>query len=338
MNQEPILSIRGLTTKLKTNGKAYKVVDNLSLDLQKGQTVALVGESGCGKSMTALSILRILPEPPALPPEGEILYKGKNLLTLPEKEMRKVRGSKIAMIFQDPKNAFNPVYTIGSQLIEVAEEHLGLSFEAASELALETLKEVSLPEPEARMKEYPHQMSGGMLQRAMIAMAILCGPDILIADEPTTALDVTIQAQILSLLDELKRRRGMSILLITHDMGVVAEIADKVAVMYASELIEEGDVIDIFDNPSHPYTQALFQSRLSPAKKRGKLATIKGSVPPFTEYPEGCHFSPRCSYSMPVCQSGEVPIFSLGKKNHACKCWLFDQNLKEKMYGDIEDS
>lgn len=335
---EIILRIRGLTTKLQSEGKSYAVVNNLSFDLKKGETLAIVGESGCGKSMTALSIMGILPKPPTLPPDGEILYQGKNLLTLPETEMRKVRGAKIAMIFQDPLTAFNPVYTIGSQLGEMAKVHLGLSEEAAKYLILATLDEVMLPNPREKILLYPHQMSGGMLQRAMIAMAILCKPDILIADEPTTALDVTVQAQILSALDAIKKNRGMSILLITHDMGVVAEIADRVAVMYASEIIETGDVMDIFDNPSHPYTQALFQARRAP-KKRGRLATIKGSVPSLANLPKGCHFAGRCAYKMNICQEEpKPPICELPEPEHFAKCWLFDRNLKETMNCDVEST
>lgn len=336
--EEPLLCVRGLTTRLTQKGLAYKVVDNLSFDLKKGETLALVGESGCGKSMSALSILRLLPHPPALPSTGEVLYKGKNLLTLPEAEMRKIRGAKISMIFQDPLSAFNPVYTIGSQLLEVAMIHLKLSPEMARQLVCTTLEEVSLPNPPERMLEYPHQMSGGMLQRAMIAMAILCKPDILIADEPTTALDVTIQAQILALMDDLKKKRGMAILLITHDMGVVAEIADRVAVMYASEKVEEGEVQQIFDAPSHPYTQALFHARMNATNKKGKLSTIKGSVPSLATLAEGCHFAPRCAYQMSICKTNEVPLFDLKQKGHQAKCWLFDQNLKEKVWSDEQDS
>jgi peptide/nickel transport system ATP-binding protein len=333
-----ILSVRHLTTKLTHNGEAYKVVDDLSFDLKKGETLAIVGESGCGKSMSALSIMRILPVPPALPSEGTILYEGKNLLELPEREMRKIRGAKISMIFQDPMTAFNPVYTIGSQLIEMVEVHLDLSKEEAYRLSIETLKEVSLPEPEKRMKEYPHQMSGGMLQRAMIAMAIICKPDVLIADEPTTALDVTIQAQILATLDELKRERGMAILLITHDMGVVAEIADRVIVMYASEKVEEALVEKIFDDPSHPYTQALFHARLGLTKRKGRLPTIKGSVPKLSALPAGCHFAPRCPYQMSICEQGEVPFFPLPHSEHHARCWLFDQKLKEKIWCDDQNT
>jgi peptide/nickel transport system ATP-binding protein len=336
--EEPLLCVRGLTTRLTQKGLAYKVVNNLSFELKKGQTLALVGESGCGKSMSALSILRLLPTPPALPSEGEVLCKGKNLLTLPESEMQKIRGAKISMIFQDPLSAFNPVYTIGHQLLEVAMTHLNISPQGAKELVCATLEEVSLPNPLERMHEYPHQMSGGMLQRAMIAMAILCKPDILIADEPTTALDVTIQAQILALMDDLKKKRGMSILLITHDMGVVAEIADRVAVMYASEKVEEGDVEQIFDAPSHPYTQALFHARMNATNKKGKLATIKGSVPSLANLPSGCHFAPRCAYRMSICNESKVPFFDLKQKGHEARCWLFDQNLKEKVWSDEQDS
>lgn len=329
----PILSVRNLTTRLLIGGKSFAVVDNLSFDLHKGQTVALVGESGCGKSMTALSILRICPEPPTLPSEGEVLYKGKNLLTLPEAKMRQVRGARIAMIFQNPLNALNPVFTIGDQLMEMALAHLDISEEAALQIVLKALDDVYLPHPKELMQEYPHQLSGGMLQRVMIAIALICNPDILIADEPTTALDVTIQAQILALLQEIQAQRGMSILLITHDMGVVAEMAHEVIVMYATQKVEVGSAVNLFNRPSHPYTQGLFNSRPSRSIKQGRLTTIKGSVPPVTDLPSGCRFHPRCPYVMPICKQGEVPLFPLPAKEHLAKCWLYDPELEQKLGG-----
>jgi len=329
---EKVLQVNHLTTRLRIEGKVFTVVDDLTFDLKQGQTLALVGESGCGKSMTALSILRILPEPPALPSTGEVLYKERDLLTLSESKMCKIRGKHIAMIFQDPISALNPVYTIGDQLLEVVSAHLGLEGEAAKERVIQELESVHLPSPKERMEEYPHQMSGGMLQRAMIAMALLGSPDVLIADEPTTALDVTIQAQILALLKELQEKRGMATLLITHDMGVVAEMADEVIVMYAGEQIEKASVLDLFDNPSHPYTQALFASRPDQAICKGRLPTISGHVPPITALPKGCRFHPRCVYAMDLCKKGKVSYFPiLNGEEHQVKCWLYDKELEWKI-------
>lgn len=318
-----ILSVKNLVVPLLVKKKIYSVVDRLSFDMHRGKTLAIVGESGCGKTLTALSLLRILPEPPCLPPQGEVLYQGRNLLSLSEEEMRQIRGRKIAMIFQNPSTCLNPVYTIGSQLIEVIELHLGLFGEEALGRAIEALEEVGIPSPEQRINAYPHQLSGGMKQRVMIAMALLCEPDILIADEPTTALDVTIQAQVLELMRELQKKKGMTLLLITHDMGIVAEMADEVVVMYAAHAMEKGNVYDIFDQMAHPYTMGLFGSRPSRMTPRGKLHPIKGSVPPLTDYPDGCRFHPRCPYVMPICLQGEVPEFQVGtSQRHWSKCWL----------------
>lgn len=324
-----LLEVRNLTTKLRIKGKCHRVVDNLSFNLKEGKTLALVGESGSGKSLTALSILRILPEPPSLPSEGEVLYKGMNLLTLPESKMRQIRGQKIAMIFQDPLSALNPIYTIGEQLLEVVQTHLGLEEEAGLASVQKSLEEVKLPRTREIMESYPHQLSGGMLQRAMIAMALLCSPDILIADEPTTALDVTIQAQILALLKELQENKGMATLLITHDMGVVAEMADEVIVLYGGGQIEQGNVCALFDNPSHPYTQGLFSAR--PDHNKGRLPTIEGFVPPVGKLPEGCPFHPRCSWAMPFCHRKKPPLFTLANSKHQAACWLFDAELKWKL-------
>ena len=332
MQMNPVLSVRQLTTKLKLDGQVHKVLNNLSFDLEKGKTLAIVGETGCGKSMTALSIMRILPSPPALPPEGEILYNGQNLLSLSRKEMRKIRGRHIGMIFQDPSAALNPVYTIGEQLLEVCIAHLNEDHNAAEERVIKTLEEVQLPNPREIMLEYPHKLSGGMLQRVMIAMALILHPDILIADEPTTALDVTIQAQILKLLRDLQEKRGMATLLITHDMGVVAEMADDVVVMYAGEKLEQSSVQDLFNQNSHPYTQALFASRPDYSMARGALPTIEGSVPRIDNLPKGCAFHPRCKYALPLCQEGRVPYFGLPKNpEHEVKCWLYDQDLEWKI-------
>lgn len=320
---DPILTVRNLTTSLQIGDQAYPVVENLNFDLFSGKTLAVVGETGCGKSLTALSIMRILPKPPALPSTGQVMYKGRNLLTITENEMRKIRGSKIAMIFQDPNSALNPVYTIGDQMLEVVELHLNLYGDEAIERMVKVLREAGISSPRDRLNDYPHQLSGGMKQRVMIAMALICEPDILIADEPTTALDVTIQAQVLQLMKDLQKKEGMAVLLITHDMGVVAEIADEVIVMYASQGVERGSVDQIFNQMAHPYTQGLFQSRTSLQPRGERLTSIKGNVPSLTNYPKGCRFHPRCPYVMDKCRQGLVPNFDLGDQ-HTALCWLYD--------------
>lgn len=320
-----VLSVRHLTTKLQIGRHAYAVVDNVSFDLFRGKTLALVGESGCGKSMTALSIMRTLPHPPALPSEGHVLYQGRNLLELSAKEMRSIRGGRIAMIFQDPSAALNPVYTIGNQLIEAIELHLGLYGPDAENRALQALTEVGIPAPQQRFNDYPHQMSGGMKQRVMIAMALVGEPDILIADEPTTALDVTIQAQVLELIKQLQKTKAMALLLITHDMGIVAEIADDVIVMYASQDVESANVQTLFDSKAHPYTQGLFQSRVAKAASQTELQPIKGSVPSLTHYPHGCRFHPRCPFVMEKCRHRPIPNYAMDDtKQHHARCVLYD--------------
>ncbi len=279
-------------------------------------------------------MMRILPHPPALPSTGEVFYRGRNLLDLKEKEMRSIRGAKIAMIFQDPMSALNPVYTVGNQLMEVAELHLGLYGEAAWLRACEVLEAVGIPAAEERLSAYPHQLSGGLKQRVMIAMALICEPDILIADEPTTALDVTIQAQVLDLIRSLQRKNGMALLLITHDMGVVAEMADDVIVMYTAQGVEKGSVEDVFYHRAHPYTIGLFQSRPSLEEPRGKLHPIVGQVPSFRHIPAGCRFHPRCPYVMPKCRHGPVPNFVIDHPAHFAKCWLYDGSEESKARWD----
>jgi oligopeptide/dipeptide ABC transporter ATP-binding protein len=311
-------------------GEPRSVVDGLSFNLYPGKTLAIVGESGCGKSMTALSIMRVLPTPPALPSKGEVIYKGQNLLSISEKEMRKIRGARIAMIFQDPSSALNPVYTIGDQLMEVANLHLNLFGQEAYDRAVKALIEVGIASPQDRFWDYPHQMSGGMKQRVMIAMALMCEPDVLIADEPTTALDVTIQAQVLDLIRNLQKKNDMALLLITHDMGIVAEMADDVIVMYASQGVEKGDVVAIFDHMAHPYTMGLFGSRPSLEGGKEMLRPIKGSVPSIAHYPSGCRFHPRCPFIMDKCRHGAVETFEIGK-DHTVKCWLYDESVESKI-------
>lgn len=331
LKSDPVLQVRHLRTRLAIGQNVYDVVDDISFDLYAGRTLALVGESGSGKTMTALTILRILPVPPAIEAVGEILFQGRNLLSLSEKKMRSIRGGKIAMIFQDPTSALNPVYTIGSQMAEAVELHLKLFDDEARERCLTALNEVGIASPGELLEVFPHQLSGGMRQRVMIAMALLCEPDILIADEPTTALDVTIQAQVLELIRRLQRKKGMALLLITHDMGVVAELADDVLVMYASQVVEQGDVETIFDQKAHPYTMALFHSRPSLETPRGSLQAIKGSVPALTHYPHGCRFHPRCPFAMEKCRHGEVPDFCPeSEMPHVVKCWLYDSSTESQ--------
>jgi peptide/nickel transport system ATP-binding protein len=318
-----VLEVRHLTARLRQGNAIVPIVRNVSFDLYPGRTLALVGESGSGKTLTALSLLRIAFSPPALPPEGEVIYKKQNLLTLPEKQLRKIRGGKIGMVFQDPSSALDPVYPIGDQLTEASVLHLSLDEEQAFAKAVETLGAVGIPRPAMRMEDYPHQLSGGMKQRVMIAMALLCEPDILIADEPTTALDVTIQAQVLELIRDLQERFKMAVLLITHDMGIVAELAQDVAVMYAGGIVEQGDVHQIFHHPQHPYTMGLFESLNREGAKKCHLHTIKGSVPSFQHMPSGCAFHPRCPYAFEKCYSGEVPSFEIFPKPlHTARCWL----------------
>lgn len=323
--KKPVLSVKNLTTKLQIGNDIWSIVDHINFDLFPGKTLAVVGESGCGKSLTALSLMRMLPTPPALHPTGEIIFKDRNLLLLSEKEMRKIRGAQIAMIFQDPMSSLNPVYTIGNQLMEVAEIHLGLDADEAYARSEQALKAVGITAASEKLMAYPHQLSGGLKQRVMIAMALMCEPDVLIADEPTTALDVTIQAQVLELIRELQVKKDLALLLITHDMGVVAEMADEVLVMYTAQGIEKGNVQEIFDYPAHPYTVGLFQSLPSLSQPKGLLKPIKGQVPLFRHIPAGCRFHPRCPFSMEKCLKGVVPDFPIrNSTTHQAKCWLHD--------------
>ncbi len=325
--EQPILSVRNMTSKLLLQGKKWPCCQNINFDLYPGKTLALVGESGCGKTMTALSLLSLALSPPAEAATGEVIFHGKNLLALSERELRKVRGGKIAMIFQDPSSSFNPLYTIGNQLMEAALAHLNIDEEEAFASALQALKDVGMADAEHRMDEYPHQLSGGMKQRAMIAMAMLCNPEVIIADEPTTALDVTIQAQVLDLLRGLQKKRGLALLLITHDLGVVAEIADDVAVMYATEIVETGPVKRIFESPSHPYTKALFHAFSRTRNEKGELSTIKGSVPSLQHLPKGCKFHTRCPFAFERCRHEKPPPFKIkGENDRYSSCWLEDKD------------
>jgi oligopeptide/dipeptide ABC transporter ATP-binding protein len=300
---EPLLALRNLSVGFDTDRSEIRPVQEVSFSIYPGQTLAVVGESGCGKSVTALSILRLIPSPPGKVLGGEIQFDGRDLLRLSEKEMRGVRGKDIAMIFQEPMTSLNPVYTIGDQISEAITLHQGVGTRRAMEIAEQALHDVGIADAHRRLKEYPHQMSGGMRQRVMIAMALSCKPKLLIADEPTTALDVTIQAQILELLRKLQRETGMSILLITHDLGVVAENADTVAVMYASRVVEFATVEELFDKPRHPYTEGLFRSVPKLESESARLQTIAGNVPNPARFPSGCKFHPRCPHTQELAAS-----------------------------------
>ncbi len=321
-----LLEVNNLQTHFPTRAGLVRAVDGVSFYLDRGELLGLVGESGCGKSITALSIMRLI-APPGKIVGGEISFDGRNLLKLSDREMRAIRGDDIAMIFQDPMTSLNPVFTVGEQIAEALRLHRKLSRKAAREAAIEAMREVSIPDPARRIKDYPHQLSGGMRQRVMIAMALACDPKLLIADEPTTALDVTIQAQILELLNELRKNRELAVLLITHDLGVVAEVADRVAVMYTGRIVEESPVEELFARPRHPYTEGLLRSvpKLSSASaaKAERLETIEGTVPSPTDLPPGCHFAPRCPYRMPRCTTEEIPLYDL-ESGVRVRCVLFD--------------
>ncbi len=320
---EPLITIDRLKTHFFTDDGVVRAVDDVSLAIPKGKTLGLVGESGCGKSVTALSIIRLISRPGRIV-DGRITMHGNGspveLTALPEGEMRKIRGARISMIFQEPMSSLNPVFTIGSQIVEAIRLHQGVDTAEARRRTVESLSKVKIPEPERRLKQYPHEFSGGMRQRAMIAMALSCNPELLIADEPTTALDVTIQAQILDLLRQLQRDEGMSILIITHDLGIIAEMADDVAVMYASKVVEQAPVAELFNHPLHPYTHGLFRSRPEPGKpKTEKLNTIPGMVPSPLRFPGGCKFHPRCPYKQDVCATDEPELREI-RPGHLARC------------------
>ena len=321
-----LLEVNHLQTHFPTRAGLVRAVDGVTFHIDSGELLGVVGESGCGKSITALSIMRLI-SPPGKIVGGEIVFDGKNLLKLSDAEMRQIRGDDIAMIFQDPMTSLNPVFTVGEQIAEALRLHRKLSRKAAREAAIQAMREVSIPDPARRVDDYPHQLSGGMRQRVMIAMALACDPKLLIADEPTTALDVTIQAQILELLDELRRSRELAVLLITHDLGVVAEVADRVAVMYTGRIVEESSVEELFARPKHPYTEGLLRSvpKLTAADvaKKKRLETIEGTVPSPTNLPPGCHFAPRCPHRMPRCTAEEIPLYDL-EGGVKVRCVLFD--------------
>ena len=321
MKNNNLLDMQSLKTYFSVRGQTAKAVDDINLTIQAGQTLGLVGESGCGKSVTAHSIIQLIPDPPGKIVGGKIFFEGDNLLEYSEKKMRKIRGNRISMIFQEPMTSLNPVFTVGDQVAEVIRLHQRLSRKDTQERVVEMFQLVGISAPEARLNDYPHQMSGGMRQRVMIAMALACSPKLMIADEPTTALDVTIQAQILDLMNKLKEETGAAILFITHDLGVIAEMAQHVAVMYAGKRVEFADVNTIFSNPKHPYTIGLLESIPTVGRKTsdGKLSTISGTVPSLFNLPGGCLFSDRCPDVFDDCRKVEPKMYNAGK-NHIARC------------------
>lgn len=337
-----LLEVKNLQTHFPTRAGLVRAVDDVSFHVDEGELLGLVGESGCGKSITALSVMRLIAAPGKIA-GGEINFKGENLLGFSEDRMRALRGNDIAMIFQDPMTSLNPVYTIGEQIAEALRLHRKLNKKDAWDAAVAAMKEVAIPDPARRVKDYPHQLSGGMRQRVMIAMALACDPELLIADEPTTALDVTIQAQILELLDELRRTRKLAVLLITHDLGVVAEVADRVCVMYTGRIVEESGVDEIFIDPKHPYTRGLLRSvpklRARDIAGDTRLSTIQGTVPSPTALPPGCHFAPRCEYRMERCTHEPLPLYKL-ENGVEVRCVLYEDkdpqaNRKESAIVEI---
>ncbi|NUM88934.1 MAG: ABC transporter ATP-binding protein [Bdellovibrionales bacterium] len=319
----PVLEVKNLRTSFRVEGEDVFAVDDVSFHVNAGETIGIVGESGCGKSVTSLSIMRLIPNPPGRIAGGQIFFNGRNLLDLPMAEMRGIRGNEISMIFQEPMTSLNPVFTVGNQIMESVILHQGLSKSEARNKAIEMLKLVGIPAPERRVDDYPHQLSGGMRQRVMIAMALSCNPSVLIADEPTTALDVTIQAQILELIRGLREKLKMAVLLITHDLGVVAETCDRVVVMYAGKVVEQGSAKDIFSNPSHPYTRGLLNSipHGGSGGRKQRLETIPGLVPSLLELPCGCRFQDRCSRKQADCVGTQPELRAVRGDGHRVACY-----------------
>ena len=324
----PVLQIENLQTHFFTDRGQIPAVDGVSITVNKGEVVGIVGESGCGKSVTSLSVMKLVPNPPGKIVGGAIKFKGEDLVSVDEKRMRAIRGNEIAMIFQEPMTSLNPVMKIGEQLMESIRLHLGYSDKQAREHAISMLTKVGIPRPQEIINEYPHQLSGGMRQRIMIAMAMSCQPNLLIADEPTTALDVTIQAQILDVMKQLQADEHMSMLLITHDLGVVAEMCNRVVVMYAGRVVEEASVLDLFDDPKHPYTKGLIGSVPKLGQKRSRLDSVPGNVPNPNQMPKGCKFAPRCKDVMPVCWEEEPAITTTGPERF-CRCWLYSEESRD---------
>lgn len=317
-----MLQINDLRTSFAQAGKKLTVIEGVSLSVEPGETVGVVGESGCGKSVTSMSIMQLLGQNVEM--TGSIRFQEQELLSLSDKEMQKIRGNQIAMIFQEPMTSLNPLHAIGKQISEPLRRHLGLSKQEAKERTIQLLREVGIPRADEIVSDYPHQLSGGMRQRVMIAMAMSCQPKLLIADEPTTALDVTIQAQILELMKKVRSEQGTSILLITHDLGVVAEMCHRVIVMYAGQIVEEADVKQLFDDPKHPYTRGLLNSMPSVSLNQERLDAIPGAVPLLHEMPTGCRFAPRCSQAMDICRQQNPELMSISD-TQKCRCWLYGE-------------
>ena len=326
---EKILDVKNLHVYFDTYAGVVKAIRDVSFHVNKGESLAIVGESGSGKSVTVQTVMKLIPMPPGRIASGEILFKDRDIVKMNEAEMRKIRGGEIGMIFQDPMTSLNPTMTVGKQIAEGIMMHQKVSHKEAMAKALEMLKAVNIPNPEERLNSYPHQFSGGMRQRVVIAIALACNPDLLIADEPTTALDVTVQAQILDLMNELKSKMNTAIILITHDLGVVADLAERVIVMYGGEIMEEATVHDIFKDPKHPYTWGLIKSipRLDIDREREKLSSIDGTPPDLFNPPVGCPFAPRCEYAMEICKK-EKPGMINGGNNHRVSCWLLDERAE----------
>ncbi|AKG35322.1 ABC transporter ATP-binding protein [Paenibacillus durus] len=321
---KPLLDIKNLRTEFHTEEGTVKAVDGVSIRVREGETVCIVGESGCGKSVTAMSVMGLVEEPGGKVAGGSIDFLGEDLLQLSKHALRSIRGNEIAMIFQEPMSSLNPVLKIGEQIVEPLTLHLKLKKKEAAARAIELIRQVGISRPEQIFNSYPHELSGGMLQRIMIAIAISCGPKLLIADEPTTALDVTIQAQILDMLREFKDKSGMSLLLITHDLGVVAEMADYVIVMYSGKVVEEGEVMELFMNPKHPYTQGLLKSKPVMGQRTEELYSIPGQVPNPLGLTDSCYFHDRCAHCMPVCASRE-PLLKTVDSGQKAACWLYEE-------------
>ena len=321
-----LLEVSGLCTEFKTAAGTIRAVDGISLSVRKGETLGIVGESGCGKSITSLSIMQLLPKRISRIASGHIKFEGKDMLEMSVKEVRNIRGNRIAMIFQEPMTSLNPVFKIGRQISESARYHLKLGKKEASERAIEMLRKVGIPRPEKIAGQYAHQLSGGMRQRVMIAMAMVCNPQLLIADEPTTALDVTIQAQILDLMRDLQKNEGMSILMITHDLGVVAEMCDRVVIMYAGQIVEETDVATLYSNPLHPYTRGLLASLPQLAGDNERLSSIPGQVPNPANLPSGCRFAPRCPMVVDRCWAERPELLEV-QQGHTCRCLLQQEGV-----------
>jgi peptide/nickel transport system ATP-binding protein len=321
-----LLEVKNLNLSLMRQGKYTKILEDVNFSVQRGETLGIVGESGCGKSMTALSLMKLLPEKAKL--FGEILLDSEDIVTLPKKNLEKIRGDHMSMIFQDPLTSLNPLHTVGKQIEESLVLHTKLNKDLRRNRVVNLLKEVGLPRAEDLYDEYPHQLSGGMRQRIMIAIAMACNPKLLICDEPTTALDVTVQAQILELMNHLKKINDMGIIMITHDLGVVAEVCDNVLVMYAGKVVEKANVIELFANPKHPYTKGLLDAIPKIDEKKEKLGSIQGTVPSPENMPVGCRFFDRCEYALEKCNTMSPPTFEV-KENHSTACWLYEEAVTE---------